>query len=488
MTLTRRTHVARILGPALVSALMATTALTSVAQANAAQTANEPVVTQSNLPASFSKLVADTRPAVVSVLVKRGTAKQNVTNSQQIPEHFKEFFKRFQMPGGSSPRFGMPGAPNNHPVIGQGSGFFISKDGYIVTNNHVVDGAKDINVRLHDGTTLEAKLIGTDAKTDLAVLKVDGSNFTHVKFGDSDTAKVGDWVVAVGNPFGLSGTATAGIVSARGRDIGSGPYDDFIQIDASINKGNSGGPAFNRRGEVIGVNTAIFSPTGGNVGIGFAVPANIANDVVDSLITHGTVKRGWLGVVIQPISEDLADAFGLKNRDGALISSVSDNSPASKAGLKSGDVVMSFGEEPIKTPRDLSKAVAGTNPNERVQVNVMRDGKRLAFDIAVDELETKQTAMTTQPEGKDKPKLGLMLKNTDQGVVITGVAPGSPAAEKNIQSGDMIAEVGGRKVKSIEEIKKEIAKTQQGSILMLVKNKHGSRYVALKAKPVKSMG
>lgn len=471
-------------GATLVAALMATTALTSAATATAPADASQPVVVQTNLPGSFSNLIAQTRPAVVSILVKKHTASSNMTRGQ-IPEQFKEFFERFKMPDGNN--FKMPSQPNGRSMMGQGSGFFISEDGYIVTNNHVIDGAKEIKVRLHDKRTMNAKLVGTDPKTDLAVLKVDGKSFKFVKFGDSDTTKVGDWVVAVGNPFGLSGTATAGIVSARGRHIGSGPYDDFIQIDASMNRGNSGGPAFNRRGEVVGVNTAIFSPSGGSVGIGFAVPSNIASEVVGDLMRHGKVKRGWLGVMIQSISEDLADTMGLKTRDGALVSTVTKESPASTAGLKAGDVVVGVDGKTIKSPRDLSKAIAAAEPGNNVDLKVMRDGKPKSVTVALEELEPTKVAAAGDDKGpRGKGKLGLMLKETGQGVVVAQVQPGSPAADKGIRSGDIIVKIGGKAVKSAAEVQRAVKAANGKRILMLVKNKKGARFLALK--PAKSVG
>jgi serine protease Do len=469
----------------LLAALMATTMLTGAVTATLPAAAAQPIVAKTNLPGSFSNLIAETRPAVVSIIVKKHAMKPSKT-SGQVPEHFKEFFKNFRMPEGSK-QFQAPQQRGGQALMGQGSGFFISSDGYIVTNNHVIDGANEIEVRMSDKRKLKAKLIGADPKTDLAVLKVDGDNFKYVKFGNSDTTKVGDWVVAVGNPFGLSGTATAGIVSARGRDIGSGPYDDFIQIDASINRGNSGGPAFNRRGEVVGVNTAIFSPSGGSVGIGFAVPSNVANDVVDSLIKHGKVKRGWLGVMIQSISDDLADTLDLKSKDGALISTVSEKSPASKAGLKAGDVVVAVGDTSVKSPRDLSKAIAGTGPDQTVTLKVLRDGKQKSLNVALKELATKTVASAQGSNTlESKSKLGLMLQETDKGVVVAQVAPNSPAANKGLRSGDVIAKVAGKTVKSVTDIQRAVKAAGGKGILMLIRNKQGARFVALK--PVKSTG
>ncbi len=461
----------------LMAALMATTMLTGTVTATMPATAAQPIIAKTKLPGSFSNLIAETRPAVVSIIVKKHAVKPSKTGGQ-LPQQLKEFFKNFRTPG-SSKQFQTP--------RGQGSGFFISSDGYIVTNNHVIDGANEIEVRMNDKRKLKAQLIGTDPKTDLAVLKVDGNDFKYVKFGNSNTTKVGDWVVAVGNPFGLRGTATAGIVSARGRDIGSGPYDDFIQIDASINRGNSGGPAFNRRGEVVGVNTAIFSPSGGSVGIGFAVPSNIANEVVEDLIKHGKVKRGWLGVMIQPIGDDLADTLDLKSKDGALISTVTAKSPAAIAGLKAGDVVIAIDGNGIKAPRDLSKAIAGAGPNQSVKIKVLRDGKSRTLEVALKELEPKKVAAVANTKTDDgKPTLGLMLKETEQGVVVAQVMPGTPAAKKGLRSGDVIARVSGKIVKSAADVQKAVKAANGERVLMLVKNKRGARFVAIK--PAKTTG
>ena len=475
------------IGAALIAGLMATSALTGTMMASYSANAGQPVIVATNLPGSFSNLVAETRPAVVSILVTKQAVGPNMTSSNGS-EQFKKFFKRFNMPEGHGRKFKMPGSPSGRKVMGQGSGFFISDDGYIVTNNHVIDGAKDITVRLNDKRTLKAELVGTDPKSDLAVLKVEGDNFKYVKFGNSDTAKVGDWVVAVGNPFGLSGTATAGIVSARGRDIGSGPYDDFIQIDASINKGNSGGPAFNRHGEVVGVNTAIFSPSGGSVGIGFAVPSNTARDVVGELIKHGKVKRGWLGVMIQAISDDLAATMDLKSKDGALISTVSERSPAGAAGLKVGDIVTGVNGKAVKSPRDLSKLIAATNPGESVTLTTLRDGKQRSLKVELKELASTQDASSgSATTGKGgNARLGLMLQKTEQGVVIAQVAPGSPAADKGLRSGDIIVKIAGKNVSSIDDVQKAVRKANGKRVLMLLKNKQGSRFVALK--PSKSVG
>ncbi len=469
----------------LLGVLMATTMLTGTVAAKSPAATAKPIVATTNLPGSFSKLIAQTRPAVVSIIVKKHAIQPSKT-SGQAPGQLDEFLKRFQLPPGAKP-FQLPRQHGGRALKGQGSGFFISPDGYIVTNNHVIDGAKEIDVRLGDKRRLKAKLIGTDPKTDLAVLKVDGGDFQYVKFGDSDTAKVGDWVVAVGNPFGLSGTATAGIVSARGRDIGSGPYDDFIQIDASINKGNSGGPAFNRRGEVVGVNTAIFSPSGGSVGIGFAVPSNVAKSVVDSLIRHGTVKRGWLGVTIQSIGADLANTLKLTSKEGALISTVQAQSPASKAGLQAGDVIIAVDAKPVSGPRDLSKAIAAAGPGATVLLKIVRDGRQTSLNVALKELAAKTVASASGAKSPvNGPQLGLILRETDKGVVVAQVAPNSPAASKGLRSGDVIAKVAGKTVKSVADVQRAVKNAKGRNVLMLIQNKNGARFVAIK--PARATG
>ncbi|MFJ5368463.1 Do family serine endopeptidase [Bosea sp. CER48] len=328
--------------------------------------------TQGTLP-SFADLVEKVKPAVVSVRVKTQVASENGEQSlDDLPPQLRRFFREF----------GENGRPNRPPQqqqprqgMAQGSGFFVSQDGYVVTNNHVVENAAEVQLVTDSGKTLEAKVVGTDPRTDLALLKVkDAGDFPFVQLADGK-ARIGDWVLAIGNPFGLGGTVTAGIVSAQGRDIGSGPYDDFIQIDAPINRGNSGGPTFNQKGEVVGVNTAIYSPSGGNVGIAFAIPASTVKQVVESLKKDGTVARGFIGVQIQPVNAEMADAIGLKEAKGALVAEAQGNGPAAKAGIRRGDTITAVNGEAIKDARELSRKIATFAPGTKATITLFREGK-----------------------------------------------------------------------------------------------------------------
>src|SRR5712691_12424357 len=326
-------------------------------------------------PAGFADVVEKVKPAVISVRVKLDEGPQT-SSDEGLPfpqgSPFDRFFRQFGAPNMPN----VPSMPNGrHLVTGQGSGFFISADGYAVTNNHVVDKAKTVEVTTDDGKSYTAKVIGTDPKTDLALIKIDGrGDFSYVKFADA-TPRVGDWVLAVGNPFGLGGTVTAGIVSARGRDIGAGPYDDFIQIDAPVNKGNSGGPTFDMDGNVIGINTAIFSPSGGSVGIAFDIPAETVKAVITQLKDHGAVTRGWIGVQIQPVTNEIADSLGMKNARGALVAEPQSGSPAQKAGIKAGDVIVSVNGETVADARTLARRISAMAPGTQVKLGVIRNGR-----------------------------------------------------------------------------------------------------------------
>ncbi|POR49001.1 trypsin-like peptidase domain-containing protein [Bosea psychrotolerans] len=336
---------------------------------------------QTQLP-SFADIVEKVKPAVVSVRVKTQTVAAADEDGQgsldDLPPQLRRFFRDFD-----EQRGGRQGRPQPRQGMAQGSGFFVSQDGYVVTNNHVVENAVDVQLVTDDGKTLAAKVVGTDPRTDLALLKVkDGGNFQYVQLA-SAKPRIGDWVLAVGNPFGLGGTVTAGIVSAQGRDIGSGPYDDYLQIDAPVNKGNSGGPTFNQQGQVVGVNTAIFSPSGGSVGIAFAIPSSTVEQVVDALKKDGSVARGFIGVQIQPVTSEVADAIGLKDAHGALVASAEKDGPAAKAGVKRGDTIVAVNGEQVKDARDLSRKIAKFAPGTKTNLTVWRDGheRQLSFEV-----------------------------------------------------------------------------------------------------------
>jgi serine protease Do len=391
--------------------------------------------------------------------------------------------KPFGEQGGAFPR--IPSAP----VMAEGSGFFISADGYIVTNNHVVQNAKTVTVTMDDGKTLDARVVGTDPKTDLALLKVNqAGDYPYVSFA-KNAPRVGDWVVAIGNPYGLGGTATAGIVSAEGRDIGDGPYDRFLQIDAPINKGNSGGPAFNEEGQVVGVNTAIFSPSGGSVGIGFAIPASTAESVVNALEHGGVVSRGYLGVMIQPVSQDIAESVGLKTAAGAIVDQVTPGTPAAEAGLKPGDVITKLDGQPIKDASDLTRRIGSFKPGDKVELTYLRDGADKTASITLASQSNEKVAKADARENNPAPLLGVQLAPAKdvsgaggEGVVIVNVDPNGAAASKGLVDGDVILEVSGKPVSNPDQVKSEIAAARQDgkkAVLMRVQTKAGDRFVAI---------
>jgi serine protease Do len=394
-----------------------------------------------------------------------------------------EFFKQF-------PQFrdGMPGERQRpEGGMGQGSGFIISADGYAVTNNHVVKDANEVTVTLNDGTELKAEVIGTDPKTDLALIKIDSDKkFDFVSFTDGKP-RVGDWVMAVGNPFGLGGTVTTGIISASGRVIGAGPYDDFLQIDAAINRGNSGGPAFNLEGEVVGINTAIFSPSGGSVGIGFAIPASTAENVIASLKETGTVTRGWLGVRIQPVTEDIAESLGLAEAKGAIVSDVTEDSPALAAGITQGDTILKVDGKEISDSRDLSRKVAELKPGQAVPVTVVRDGKTMEIEVKIGTMpdEPKMASATgggTEKDGSlSLSDFGLKVAPAQDGagVTVTEVTPGSAAAERGLKAGDVILEVAGTEVNEPADVRSALKANTKKRVLLLVKTEDGQRFLAL---------
>ena len=445
-------------------------------------------------PEGFADLVAKVKPAVISVRVKMedtGGIANSSDNEQFSAAPGSPMEKFFQQFGSNGNEQQTPGH-RRHYVTGEGSGFFISADGYAVTNFHVVDHAKTVQVTADDGTVYSAKVVGTDQKTDLALIKVDAKkDFAFVKFGDAPP-RVGDWVVAVGNPFGLGGTVTAGIVSARGRDIGAGPYDDYIQIDAPINKGNSGGPAFNSNGDVIGVNTAIYSPSGGSVGIGFDIPAETAKMVVAQLKDKGAVTRGWLGVQIQPVSKDIADSLGLKQAQGAIVDEPQSGSPAAKAGIKAGDVITAINGNAVKDSRDLARKVSEIAPGTSVKFDVIRDGDNKTLDVTLAKMPDQHQANAASPNAAQADKslyLGLQLAPAsqvdgagDHGVVVMGMDPDGPAAEHGIQTGDVILRIGSNAVTNSGDVRNALKQAKSAGkkdVLMQVKSADTTRFVAM---------
>ncbi|HEY0439549.1 MAG TPA: Do family serine endopeptidase [Xanthobacteraceae bacterium] len=466
-------------------------------------------------PASFADLVEKVKPAVFAVRVKMADTAQTtqldgegtqtppgmqIPPGMQVPpgSPLDRFFKRFGFGEGQD---GMPnsrGPGRRQFSMAQGSGFFISADGYAVTNNHVVERGQTVEIKAEDGKTYTAKVIGTDPRTDIALLKAEGhGDFPFVKLGEK-SPRVGDWVLAVGNPFGLGGTVTAGIVSASGRDIGAGPYDDFIQIDAPVNKGNSGGPTFDMDGNVIGVNTAIYSPSGGSVGIAFAIPADTVKTVVAQLKDKGSVTRGWIGVQIQPVTADIADSVGLKEPSGALVAEPQANGPAAKAGVEAGDIITSVNGSPVKDARDLAKKIGTQVPGETVKLGVFRKGGEKTLSVTLGTLPNERQARADTRGGKNEDSsgatasvapLGLSIAPAStvggagrDGVVVTNVDPDGPAAERGFKTGDVILEVAGQPVSNPAEVRKALdgARTDgRRTVLLRVKSGDATRFVAL---------
>lgn len=433
-----------------------------------------------NAPDSFADLVERLSPAVVNISTSQkikgaahGALPFQVPPGQE--EQFRDFFERFGMPNGGT---GGEGGEDQEEreVQSLGSGFVIDPEGYIVTNNHVIQNAEQITVNFQDDTKLEAVVVGRDSKTDIALLKVESDKpLPFVTFGDSDETRVGDWVLAIGNPFGLGGTVTAGIISARARNINAGPFDDFLQTDAAINRGNSGGPMFNMRGEVIGISTAIFSPSGGNIGIGFATPSALAKPVLDQLRQFGRTHRGWLGVKIQQVTDEIAESVGLNGTHGALVLEVNKDSPAAKAGVVTGDVVISFNGKPIKEMRNLPRLVAETKIGSSVDVGVWRNGKEMHFTVKLGELdETEETvAETTEKkpgkEVKGEKYLGMNVQDLNaalasqlgisdykEGVVVLSVDRGGLAAKRGLRRLDVILGVNQTPIKTLKEFRAEL--------------------------------
>ncbi len=463
---------------------------------------------EASLPDSFSSVVEPIMPAVVNISTTQKVAGPNGAmafdfGGMPVDPQFKELFRQF------NERFGnqmQGGGGAEREVTSLGSGFVIDTDGYVVTNNHVIQNAKDITVIFSDDTRLPAKLIGSDAKTDLALLKIKPTKkLVAVRFGDSDALKVGDWVIAVGNPFGLGGSVSAGIVSARGRNIHAGPFDDFIQTDAAINRGNSGGPLFNAKGEVVGINAAIFSPTGGNIGIGFAVPTSLAKPVIDQLRDHGKVQRAWLGVKIQDVTEEIADALGLGAARGALVLDVA--GPATGSGILPGDVIVKFNGHDVKQRDSLPRLVAEAPIGKKVDIVVWRKGKESRYTVKLGELpsEKQQRAVMGEENGEVDDTTSLAARDTvlgmnllpvtpaltarvrlpqdARGLFVADIDPASEAAKRGIQPGDLILEVGQQPVDSVKALKSGIEsarKAKRDHALLTIQRRNVTLFVPVK--------
>jgi len=477
------------------------------------------------IPESFADLADQLLPTVVNISstqvieeddinqgdVQRRSPFGNRNRMPKFPEGhpFNEFFDDFF---NNQYQMAPQRQQQRDPISSLGSGFILDKEkGLIITNNHVIDGADEIKITLHDDTILPAELIGVDKKTDLALLKADlkGQKVNEAIFGNSDTMRVGDWIIAIGNPFGLGGTVTAGIISARQRDINSGPYDDYLQTDASINRGNSGGPMFNMDGEVIGINTAIFSPTGGSVGIGFAIPSVLAKPVIDQLDKYGRTKRGWLGVKIQDVTDDIASSLGLTKAAGALVAEVTPTGPAEKAGVKAGDIILAFDNKPVREMRNLPRIVAETNIDKDVTVIIWREGKRLTLKANIGELEkAEDDGLLAAHDGKKIddlqsdseddngtliPEIGLYLTSVNddlreefgldniiKGMIVIDVDTNSDAVKKGVDVGDVIIAINQKSAASIDIIQKEVKNSNRNAVLLQINRQSRVQFVAVK--------
>lgn len=437
------------------------------------------------MPESFADLAEEQADAVVNIsTTKLARQHQGLPPGFGFPPNspFNDFFEDFLR--------NMPQQQREQHALG--TGFVISSDGYVVTNNHVVAGADEVLVKMRDGTEKEAKVIGSDAKLDVALLKVKAKGLKKVKLGDSEKLRVGDWVVAIGNPFGLEQTVTAGIVSAKGRVIGSGPYDDFIQTDTAINPGNSGGPLFNRKGEVVGINTAIYSRSGGSNGIGFAIPINLAKSVLDDLREHGRVSRARLGVHITDVDKETMEALGLENREGALVPQVESGSAADKAGIRAGDVIISINGIPIRKAHDLPIRVARHTPGDKVKIGIIRDGRKKIITVKVEAMPRDETIPNGGPQGENgKVRMGIVGENLTRelattlqtrvrsGVVIQQVQPGSPAQRAGIKRGDVIFRINGKDVKGMRSFTKLAEDFKNGDALRVMLDRRGDQVFAL---------
>ncbi|MFD2649028.1 Do family serine endopeptidase [Devosia albogilva] len=456
-------------------------------------------VPEVNAHPGFADLVEAVKPAVVSILVEAEESGRSVRrggdqfefNFPDLPEGhpFQDFFDQFGDQFG--PRGG--GTPERAPrrFMAAGSGFIVSADGYVVTNNHVVSDATKVTVVFEDGSEQQAEVVGTDERTDLAVIKIEGDDLPFVTF-ESEPSRVGDWVVAVGNPFGLGGSVTVGVISASGRDIGGNNYGDFLQIDAAVNTGNSGGPTFNTRGEVVGVNTAIYSPNGGNVGIAFAIPASTVQSVVDQLINNGEVTRGYLGVGIQDVTRDIADGVGLEDARGAIVSNVAEDGPAGPAGVQSGDIITAVDGDEIDDALDLSRTIASKAPDSTVELTIWRDGAETTVSVTLGTLNEEQAAQAEEPESLTPPaplpsesSVGLSLvPNADGngGLLIQDVDPESAAAEKGLTVGDAIVQVDNKPVNSLDEFEAALDGVRDRGLntaLVMVERDGNARFIGL---------
>ncbi len=460
-------------------------------------------ITNININDGFSSLVKAVKPAVVNIstISHAKPASRNIPHfgNRNAPE-LEEFMKRFFGEDFFGEQFGgQENAPQTRETRSLGSGFIISADGIVVTNNHVIEDADEIEIVFQDGKRYPATVSGSDQKTDIAVLKISTDNpLPYVSFGDSDSAEVGDWVVAIGNPFGLGGTVTVGIVSARGRDIQSGPYDDFIQIDAPINRGNSGGPLFNTKGEVIGINSAIFSPSGGSVGIGFSIPSAFVQNIVNQIIDNGVVERGWLGVQIQTVTDDIAEGLGLDEAYGALVSQVVEDSPADHAGLQTGDVIIEFDNKRVDEMRDLPRLVANTPANSEVTLDIWRNESQISVSALISKTDEQDEQNPVTDVSKTENTLGLVLsplndelrkqysvKENTQGVIITDIDPNSEAAARGVRVGDVIQKIGRTNVSTTDEIDQAVKRalnSDKASLLLLIEREGQVLFVAIPIK------
>jgi serine protease Do len=489
-----------------LSTALATTLATVPASALDTGQAPTQIAARQMRPSSFADLAKRLKPAVVYVeAIHSLSAKAESQGkgefglppfAQNAP--FRDFFRRFFGPDADG-AFKWPRPPKSGARIAAGSGFFIDGSGHIVTNNHVIDDADKIIVRTTDGKRYVAKLVGRDTKTDLALLKISGDHeFPHVAWGNSDQTQVGDWILAIGNPFGLGGTVTAGIVSARGRDIRSGPYDDYLQIDAPINAGNSGGPLFDMNGQVVGINTAIYTPNGGNVGIGFAIPSKLAKSVIAQLKAHGSVVRGWLGVAVQPVTPDIAKSVGLAEAHGSIVVRVMPNSPAAKAGFKKGDVILAFNDKPIMASHDLPKLVGSAKPGQRYQTKIWRKGRTIERSVVLAKQSATKMASATAPEAKTHSLIAGMgmtvapltsetraaygIPASVKGVLVVDVSPEGAALEGGIRPGDVIVSVGEHQVATPADVRRQLtnaAASKHHAALFLINRKGAELFVGL---------